>query len=219
MHRQLLEKRIQSARIKPVAALVNGVKAVFVIAACIVTLASVDDLTAEAKKKAAAGPDPAAVAEEALKKDIGPLCEKITQFMVKEESMRLLSPKEAGELAELKFKLMDLMNDNPQNPLMAKPLYQGAILMTMREDYDDAYNFFSYVAQNYPTTPYGMKSKVQVSQLEKRFGADHFADTSIVAPPASGTASAATPSAVAPATTAAASPSSPPATAASALKK
>jgi|GEM_PF-5179010 len=208
MTRQLLEKRIQSTRIKPVAALAQGVKAAFVIAACIVTLCSVDDLTAEAKKKAAAGPDPAAVAEEALKKDIGPLCQKITQFMVKEESMRLLSPKEAGELAELKFKLMDLMNDNPQNPLMAKPLYQGAVLMIMREEYDDAYNFFSYVGQNYPTTSYGMKSKVQVSQLEKRFGAEHFADTSIVAPPPTATAAATVPS-TAPATAAAAAPSAP----------
>lgn len=50
-----------------------------------------------------------------------------------------------------------------------------------------------------------MKSKVQVSQLEKRFGADHFADTSVVAPPPAGTAAATMPS-TAPATATAAAP-------------
>jgi TolA-binding protein len=204
MNRHFPVRHIQAQRVKPVAALANGIKVSLVLTACLTTLLHINDLTAEAKKKADAGPDPAAVAAEALKKDIGPLCDKITQFMVKEESMLLLSPKEAGELAELKFKLMDLMNDNPQNPLLAKPLYQGAVLMTMREEYDDAHNFFSYVAQNYPTTPYGMKSKLQVSQLEKRFGADHFADSTAVIPSAaSSTPNAASAS---PATTPSADP-------------
>ncbi len=99
----------KAKRIKPVAAMAQGIKACFVVGICAWTIGSSHDITAEAKKKAA-GPDPAAVAAEALKKELGPLSDKITKFMVKEESRTLLSPKEAGELAELKFKLMDLMN-------------------------------------------------------------------------------------------------------------
>jgi hypothetical protein len=163
-----------SRSVKPAAAIAQGIKAFLIVSVCACTMLSSHDLTAEAKKKAAEA-DPAAAAEEALKKEVGPLSDKIKAFMVKEESRLLLSPKEAGELADLKFKLMDLMNDNPQNPLLAKPLYQGAVLLSLREEFNDAYNLFLSVSQNYPTTPYGMKAKGHIAQLVKRFGADYFA--------------------------------------------
>jgi hypothetical protein len=177
---------------RPIARIAQSVKTILVLGICVLTISCSHDLIAEAKKKAA-GPDPATQAEETLKKDVGPLSEKITGFMVKEESRILLSPKEAGELAELKFKLMDLMNDNPQNALLAKPLYQGAVLLSLREEYNDAYELFSSVAQNYPSTPYGLKAKGQIAQLEKRLGPVYFAvETASAAPAANPGTTAAT---------------------------
>lgn len=144
---------------------------------------------ADAKKKAA-GPDPAAQADVEVKKGVDPINEQLGKLMIKIQSRALLSPKDAGDLADIKYKLADMMDQYPQNALLAKPVYQAGVLLFAREEYSDAYELFSYVAQGYPTNPYGLKAKGQIQQLEKRFGADYF--SAEAAAPA-GTASATAP--------------------------
>lgn len=130
-------------------------------------------LAAEAKKKGG-GANPAAQADAEVKKGIDPINEQLDKLIIKVQSRALLSPKEAGELAELKYKLMDIMNQYPQNALLARPVYQAGVLFFERESYNDAYELFNYLAQGYPGNPYGTKAKSQIQQLEKRFGADYF---------------------------------------------
>jgi hypothetical protein len=147
--------------------------------------------SAIAAKKKAAGPDPAAQAEEEVKKGLEPINTELTKFMIKVQSRSLLSPDEAGKLADLKFKLMDIMNQYPQSTSLAKPVYQAGMLFAEREEYNDAYELFSYLAQGFPTNPYGVKAKGQIQQLEKRFGASYFtveaAATGTTQTPAAGT--------------------------------
>ena len=137
-------------------------------------LSGPEPFTAEAKKKAA-GPDPAVQAEEALKKNLGPLSEQLMQLTMKIQGRGLLSPGEAGKLAEMKYQLLDLMNQTPANALLTRAVYQAGVLFTEREQYNDAYEMFQYLAKNFPDNPYGSKGRGQIQQLEKRFGADYFA--------------------------------------------
>jgi hypothetical protein len=162
-----------------------------------------NDFSAEAAKKKAAGADPAVQAEADLKKNLDPINDRLTKLMVKIQSRSLLSPDEAGQLVDLKFKLMDIMNQYPQNVLIARPVYQAGVLFSEREEYNDAYELFNYLAQGFPTNPYGAKAKGQVQQLEKRFGASYFSVEAAAPSPASTTASPA-----------AAAPTAPPAAAA-----
>jgi hypothetical protein len=131
------------------------------------------NLTAEAKKKAA-GPDPAAQADAEVKKGVDPLNEQLTKLMIKVQSRALLSPEDAGKLADIKYKLQDLMDQYPQSVLLSKPIYQAGILFSEREEYNDAYELFNFLAQSFPTNPYGTKAKSQIQQLEKRFGPAYF---------------------------------------------
>ena len=137
------------------------------------------NMSAEAKKKAG-GPDPAAAADAEVKKVVDPINIQLTKLMVKVQSRALLSPADAGQLTDIKYKLEDALTQYPQNALLAKPLYQSGILFCQREGFNDAYELFSYLAQGYPTTPYGLKAKGQMAQLEKRFGADYFATDAAV---------------------------------------
>jgi hypothetical protein len=127
---------------------------------------------AEAKK--AAGPDPAAQAEAELKKSLDPVNDQLMKLMIKVQSRALLSPDEAGQLADLKYKLLDMMNQYPQSLQLARPAYQAGVLFTEREEYNDAYELFNYVAKGFTTNPYGLKAKGQIQQLEKRFGPAYF---------------------------------------------
>ena len=149
---------------------------------CAILLNMAGDFTAEAKKKAAAGPDPAIQAEAELKKNLEPITKQLTDLLFKIQSRELLSPKDAGQLAELKYQLLDIVNQNPQNVLIAKPLYQAGIIYSDREEYNDAYELFSYLAQGFPTNPYGGKARGQIQQLEKRFGPGYFAIEAAAAP-------------------------------------
>ena len=132
------------------------------------------NLGAEAKKKAAAV-DPAATMDAEVKKVVDPINDQLGKLMLKVESRTLLSPADAGQLADIKFKLEDVYTQYPTSTLLVRPLYQAGILFFQREAYNDAYELFSYLVQGFPTTPYGLKSKGQIAQLEKRFGADYFA--------------------------------------------
>lgn len=161
------------------------------------------DMTADAKKKAA-GPDPAAQADAEVKKGLDPINDGLTKLMIKVQSRALLSPDEAGQLADLKYKLMDLMNQYPQNAQLVKPVYQAGILFTLREEYNDAYELFNYLAQGFATNPYGLKAKGQMQQLEKRFGPGYFSVDAVSPAPATATAAGGTPAAPA------ATPATPP---------
>lgn len=141
------------------------------------------NLSAEAKKKAAAAVDPTAKNDAEVKKIVDPLNDQLGKLMLKVESRTLLSPEDAGQLADIKYKLVDTLTQYPQSALLVRPLYQAGILFFQRESFNDAYELFSYLAQGFPTTPYGLKSKGQITQLEKRFGADYFAADG-AAPPA-----------------------------------
>ena len=168
----------------------------------------VEPLTALAKKKAksqeAAAPavDPVAEAEARLSKELVPLDAQLTKLLMKVQGRYLLSPEEAGQLVEIKYKLLDLLSQNPKSPQLGKPLYQAGILFTQREEYNDAYEMFNYLAQGFSNSQYGIKAKGHMLQMEKRFGPDYFAVEASV-----------TSSALAPATPAAASPASQPAAA------
>ncbi len=142
------------------------------------------DLTAEAKKKAAKV-DPAAqaaadaeakakAAEAELQKGLTPLATDLTKLMMRIQGRGLLSPEEAGKLVEIKYKLLDLMEQYPQNPLLAKPVYQAGTLFSEREAYNDAFEMFQYLAQGYISNPYGAKAKGQIQMLERKFGANYF---------------------------------------------
>jgi hypothetical protein len=161
-------------------------------------LGSSINFTAEAKKKAT-GADPAAKADTEVKKVVDPLNEQLGKLMVKVESRALLSPDEAGKLVDIKYKLVDALTQYPTSALLVRPLYQAGILFCQRESYNDAYELFSYLAQGFPATPYGLKSKGQIAQLEKRFGADYFAAdgagpaTPLASPAAGAAVSAAAP--------------------------
>jgi len=147
------------------------------------------NLSAEAKK--GAGANPAAKSDAEVKKVIDPINEQLGKLMFKVQSRALLSPEEAGQLADIKYKLMDTLTQYPTNAQLARPVYEAAVLFSQREAYNDAYELFSYLAQGFATTPYGLKSKGQIAQLEKRFGVDYFAADG--ASPASDPATPATP--------------------------
>jgi hypothetical protein len=180
-----------------------------ILALCAILLNVTGDFTAEAKKKAA-GPDPAAQAEAELKKTLEPINTELIKLMVKIQSRALLSPGEAGQIAELKYQLLDIINKNPQNALISTPLYQAGVLFSIREEYNDAYEMFNYLAGHFPETSYGTKAKGQIQQLEKRFGAGYFAIEAALSPAAQPTATASA--------TPAATPASAPASSAPAVK-
>lgn len=179
---------------------------------------SAPDLTAEAKKKAAAI-DPVAqaaadaqakaAAEEAqIKKGLDPINRDLNKLMVKVESRALLSPNEAGLLVDIKYKLLDLMDQFPQNAMLAKSVYQAGTLFNDREAYNDAFELFNYLALGYASNPYGAKAKGQIQRLERKFGANYFSvEMAAPAPSADSTTASAGPAA--PATTA--TPTTPPA--------
>ncbi|WP_373531078.1 hypothetical protein [Vampirovibrio sp.] len=149
-----------------------------------VSLGGARDLTAEAKKKtekvdpvaqAAAEADAKAKASEAaIKKGLDPISLQLTKLLMRVQGRGLLSPAEAGQLVELKYQLLDLMEAYPQNGLLAKPVYQAGTLFTDREAYNDAFEMFNYLAQGYASNPYGAKARGQIQILERKFGANYF---------------------------------------------
>jgi hypothetical protein len=178
---------------------VSGRYLAFLLALSCLLSGSVDPLTAVAKKKskdqaAAQAPDPVAQAEAKLGQELEPIDKQLTTFLMKVQGRALLSPAEAGQLVELKYKLLDYLSKYPQSPQLAKPLYQAGILFVQREEYNDAYEMFNYLAQGFPTSQYGMKAKGQRQQLEKKFGPNYFAvEVSVEAPTAAASTPAPTP--------------------------
>jgi hypothetical protein len=142
----------------------------------LVLMTALCPLSAEAAKKKKGGGD----AE--LQKNLEPIAKVIDELNIKVQSRLLFSPKDSGQLSEVKYKLLDLLKDNATNPLMVKPLYQAAVLYTGREQFTDAYELFSYLSTNFPETPYGIRAKNEMFKLKKMLGDDYFVDDT--APPA-----------------------------------
>lgn len=170
----------------------KGTMALLLLSLCFTGLG---DLTAEAQKKKAKV-DPAAQAaaeaeakskaeEEAIKKGLEPIASELTKLLIRVQGRGLLSPEEAGHLVDLKYKLLDLMEQYPQNMTLAKPVYQAGTLFMDREAYNDAFEMFNYLAQGYASNPYGAKARGQIQILERKFGANYFSvekATPVVAP-------------------------------------
>lgn len=156
---------------------------------CLVST-SAEPLTAAAKKKkdkeapSAPAVDPVAEAEAKLTKELAPVDDQLTKLLMKVQSRHLLSPQEAGQLVQIKYRLLDFITKNPQSPQLGKPLYQAGVLFSQREEYNDAYEMFNYLAQGFPATQYGMKARGLIQQMEKRFGTAFFAVEAAVTPPA-----------------------------------
>ncbi len=77
-------------------------------------------------------------------------------------------------MAEIKYQLIDLIVENPDTPLIAKPAYQAGTLYEFREEFTDAYEVFSYLDSRFPTEPYGVKARVRIGQMKKKMGKDYF---------------------------------------------
>lgn len=132
---------------------------------------------ADAKKKKDAGVDVAAEAakqEAALKKELDPVNKQINDLMVKMQSRGLFSPTDAGKLTSVRFKLFDIISQYPAQPILAGPAYQAGLLLSEREEFHNAYELFSFVAESFPQHAYGLKAKSQIQQLERRLGANYF---------------------------------------------
>ena len=86
----------------------NALKSLLIACLIGMSLAVSLTMTADAKKKVT-GPDPAAQADVEVKKGLDPINDELTKLMIKVQSRSLLSPEDAGKLADLKYKLMDIM--------------------------------------------------------------------------------------------------------------
>ncbi len=171
---------------------VFGQKLALILAMLCLVAGIFGDSSALAATKKKKGDDGAAKAEAEMQKNLEPITEQLGKLMVKIQSRSLLSPNEAGQLVDIKYKLMDMMDQHPQNALLAKPIYQAGILFSERESFNDAYELFNYVAQGFPATQYGAKAKSQIQQLEKRFGNSYFS-VEAATPPSAASATGATP--------------------------
>ena len=87
----------------------------------------------------------------------------------------LFSSDDVEKLNDIKYQLMDIMTDYPKAQPVAKPVFQMAQVLESRERYDDAYDFYNYVATQYASTPYGMQAKVQLSRMKVKLGENYFA--------------------------------------------
>ncbi|MGE0199647.1 MAG: hypothetical protein AB7P76_01625 [Candidatus Melainabacteria bacterium] len=132
-------------------------------------------LPAEAKKaKQDDGQAAAAAAEAELKKQVDPIAKELDGMMTKLQSRALFSPTDAGKLADIKYKLTDLISQYPDSPMIVRPVFQAATLFAEREEFLDAYELYNFLASGFAAQPYGMRSKVKLEQLKKELGADYF---------------------------------------------
>ncbi|MBY0405917.1 MAG: hypothetical protein K2X66_18585 [Cyanobacteria bacterium] len=122
-------------------------------------------LSAEAGKKKKGG-------DAELQKALTPITKIIDDLLSKVQSHYLFSPKDSGQLTTLKFQLLDLMKDNPTNPLLTKPIYQAATIYGQREQYGDSMDLYTFLVTNFPDTPYGLRAKMDLEQIKKQSGMD-----------------------------------------------
>lgn len=162
----------------------------FLILALVAVLAFAGSTEAFAKKKetvdpaaeaAAAAAKAAADAEAAKKKEeaaiqkaITPINKGLEDLMRKYQARLLFSPADAGKLSDIKFQLTDLTNQYPESPFLSKSVYQAGFLLAERGQYDDAYELLTFLTSQATPTPYSMKAKVRLYQMQKELGQDYF---------------------------------------------
>jgi hypothetical protein len=87
---------------------------------------------ADAKKKS--GGD-----DKAVEKVLQPLSLEMDKLLLKLDGRYLFSPADAKKTVDLKYQLIDAMEQFPSNKLLARPVYQFSILLSKREQYEEAY--------------------------------------------------------------------------------
>ncbi|MBK8190859.1 MAG: hypothetical protein IPK79_10465 [Vampirovibrionales bacterium] len=156
---------------------------------CVVTglalLLTVGVWPADAKKKKGGG-DPAAEAK--LKETVDGLGPTLSKLLSKIQSRYLFSPEDSGQLADARFKLMDLMQQFPKNPLLIQPVYQAAVVSKKREDYDEAFEMFSFLSANFPDNQYGLRAQGEIQSMRRLLGENYFPKTSIFEAPGAASA-------------------------------
>ena len=158
-------------------------QALAILVAVMLLLPTVTGEAWAARKKKDSAEEDATKAAAELQKTLEPIATQLDELMAKMQARALFSPQDAGVLGKIKYQLVDLMYANPKDDQMAKPVYQAAVLYTDREDYNDAYELFSYVSSKYPKTPYAQKSLMKLGELERRLGANYFSSAKTEAPP------------------------------------
>lgn len=148
------------------------VKAVIAIFVAFVVLFSGNAWAARKQKDNAA--EDAAKAAAELAKTLEPLNKTLEQLSAKSQAHALFSPEDAGKLGKIKYQLLDLIYAHPKDDQLARPVYQAAVLYSDREEYHDAYELFGYVSERYPKTPYAMKSKMKIGELQRMLGSGYF---------------------------------------------
>ncbi len=130
----------------------------------------IDCADAAKKKKDAVDPQ----AEAKLKEGLEPMSKTLGEMLVKIQARALFSPDESGKLEEIKFQLLDLMNQHPKNPVLVQPVYQAGVVYQKRERYLDAYELFSFLSLNFPENPYGLRAQNEIRSMRQKLGDAYF---------------------------------------------
>lgn len=141
------------------------------LVASIAFMTGLRPLDADAKKKKDAV-DPQA--EEKLKEGLEPLSKTLSEMLVKIQARGLFSPDDSGKLEEIRFQLLDMMNQHPKNPLVIQPVYQAGVVYQKRERYLDAYELFSFLSMNFPENPYGLRAQNEIRVMKQKLGEAYF---------------------------------------------
>jgi len=115
-------------------------------------------------------------------KGLEPFAQELTTLSQKGASRGLFSPAEMAKAMEIKLQLLDLMQQYPGSPVLAKPAYEAGRLFRSRELYDDAYDFFNFLQSSFPTSPYASQARVEIQRMKQLLGDSYFADSGSAAP-------------------------------------
>ncbi|MEM0951598.1 MAG: hypothetical protein AAGI66_05570 [Cyanobacteria bacterium P01_H01_bin.74] len=116
--------------------------------------------SALAKKKGKKGKS-----DKEVEKILEPVQEDMDKLVLKMNGGFLFSPQEAQKMLEIKFTLIDLIDEYPKSKLVIKPVYQFGLLLQQREAYNDAYELLSFLADSFPDSAYGVRAKTQLNDL------------------------------------------------------
>lgn len=134
-----------------------------------------------AKKKKGGNADQAKIEAE-VKAAVTPIEKILTTLSVKLQSRGLFSPQDAGQLADTKMKIFDLMSQYPTQPMIVRPVYQAGMILSDRGEYEDSYELLSFLSTQHGQTPYGIKAKAKMQQLERQLGPNFFPPPPVVEP-------------------------------------
>jgi hypothetical protein len=134
---------------------------------------------AQAAKKSAKAK--AAEQEKALEE----VSKALDGLLAKSQSRLLFSPKDAGSLSEIKYQLIELLQNAKGNPALAKPVYQAGVLFARRDEYLEAYDLLQQLTLAFPESPYSVRARAEIGLLKRTYGEAAF--PAEIAAPSSGT--------------------------------